>query len=132
MEQFHCRNLNKAQSYLVVDQNCPGFDFCRLRCCAGAVCSVSPSVPTDPCSPPAVLQCPEAQKLLNITRELLHTEEAYVKRLNLLDQVTWGPQRAPLRCSWRWTCDSLIACAPHFNFLYVPAVLAIEIWAELD
>uniref|UniRef100_A0A8C5D4B6 FYVE, RhoGEF and PH domain-containing protein 3-like n=1 Tax=Gouania willdenowi TaxID=441366 RepID=A0A8C5D4B6_GOUWI len=32
-------------------------------------------------------QCSEAQKLLNITKELLHTEEAYVKRLNLLDQV---------------------------------------------
>ncbi|XP_059899429.1 faciogenital dysplasia [Gadus macrocephalus] len=30
---------------------------------------------------------PEAQRLLNIARELLHTEEAYVKRLNLLDQV---------------------------------------------
>ncbi|XP_028309972.1 faciogenital dysplasia isoform X2 [Gouania willdenowi] len=32
-------------------------------------------------------KCSEAQKLLNITKELLHTEEAYVKRLNLLDQV---------------------------------------------
>uniref|UniRef100_A0A8C5FUS2 FYVE, RhoGEF and PH domain containing 3 n=1 Tax=Gadus morhua TaxID=8049 RepID=A0A8C5FUS2_GADMO len=32
-------------------------------------------------------QSPEAQRLLNIARELLHTEEAYVKRLNLLDQV---------------------------------------------
>uniref|UniRef100_A0A672IVQ5 FYVE, RhoGEF and PH domain-containing protein 3-like n=1 Tax=Salarias fasciatus TaxID=181472 RepID=A0A672IVQ5_SALFA len=32
-------------------------------------------------------QCSEAQKLLNIAKELLHTEEAYVKRLNLLDQV---------------------------------------------
>ncbi|XP_071401056.1 FYVE, RhoGEF and PH domain-containing protein 3-like isoform X1 [Centroberyx affinis] len=32
-------------------------------------------------------RCSEAQKLLNIARELLHTEEAYVKRLNLLDQV---------------------------------------------
>uniref|UniRef100_A0A3Q3XAE1 FYVE, RhoGEF and PH domain containing 3 n=1 Tax=Mola mola TaxID=94237 RepID=A0A3Q3XAE1_MOLML len=31
--------------------------------------------------------CSEAQKLLNIARELLHTEEAYVRRLNLLDQV---------------------------------------------
>uniref|UniRef100_A0A8C4EN74 FYVE, RhoGEF and PH domain containing 3 n=1 Tax=Dicentrarchus labrax TaxID=13489 RepID=A0A8C4EN74_DICLA len=29
----------------------------------------------------------KAQKLLNIAKELLHTEEAYVKRLNLLDQV---------------------------------------------
>uniref|UniRef100_A0A3P9ACG3 FYVE, RhoGEF and PH domain containing 3 n=1 Tax=Esox lucius TaxID=8010 RepID=A0A3P9ACG3_ESOLU len=29
----------------------------------------------------------KTQKLLNIARELLHTEEAYVKRLNLLDQV---------------------------------------------
>ncbi|XP_027023084.2 faciogenital dysplasia isoform X2 [Tachysurus fulvidraco] len=29
----------------------------------------------------------ESQKLLNIAQELLHTEEAYVKRLNLLDQV---------------------------------------------
>lgn len=33
-------------------------------------------------------QCSETQKLLNIAKELLHTEEAYVKRLNLLDQVT--------------------------------------------
>ncbi|XP_011600878.1 faciogenital dysplasia [Takifugu rubripes] len=32
-------------------------------------------------------KCSEAQKLLNITKELLHTEEAYIKRLNLLDQV---------------------------------------------
>uniref|UniRef100_A0A3B4T4Y7 FYVE, RhoGEF and PH domain containing 3 n=1 Tax=Seriola dumerili TaxID=41447 RepID=A0A3B4T4Y7_SERDU len=32
-------------------------------------------------------ECSEAQKLLNIAKELLHTEEAYVKRLNLLDQV---------------------------------------------
>uniref|UniRef100_A0A4W4DYR6 FYVE, RhoGEF and PH domain containing 3 n=1 Tax=Electrophorus electricus TaxID=8005 RepID=A0A4W4DYR6_ELEEL len=29
----------------------------------------------------------ESQKLFNIAKELLHTEEAYVKRLNLLDQV---------------------------------------------
>lgn len=29
----------------------------------------------------------EPQKLFNIAQELLHTEEAYVKRLNLLDQV---------------------------------------------
>ncbi|XP_029975230.1 faciogenital dysplasia [Salarias fasciatus] len=34
-----------------------------------------------------VHKCSEAQKLLNIAKELLHTEEAYVKRLNLLDQV---------------------------------------------
>ncbi|KAM9344215.1 faciogenital dysplasia isoform 2-T2 [Pholidichthys leucotaenia] len=32
-------------------------------------------------------KCSEAQKLLNIAKELLSTEEAYVKRLNLLDQV---------------------------------------------
>ncbi|XP_026223709.1 faciogenital dysplasia isoform X2 [Anabas testudineus] len=32
-------------------------------------------------------KCSEAQKLLNIAKELLQTEEAYVKRLNLLDQV---------------------------------------------
>ncbi|KAM4609968.1 faciogenital dysplasia isoform 2-T2 [Polymixia lowei] len=34
-----------------------------------------------------VHRCSEAQKLLNIARELLQTEEAYIKRLNLLDQV---------------------------------------------
>ncbi|XP_058157449.1 FYVE, RhoGEF and PH domain-containing protein 3 isoform X1 [Dasypus novemcinctus] len=34
-----------------------------------------------------VAKDPEPQKLLNIARELLHTEEAYVKRLYLLDQV---------------------------------------------
>ncbi|KAK5923930.1 hypothetical protein CgunFtcFv8_000855 [Champsocephalus gunnari] len=32
-------------------------------------------------------KCSETQRLLNIAKELLHTEEAYVKRLNLLDQV---------------------------------------------
>nr|XP_040050242.1 faciogenital dysplasia [Gasterosteus aculeatus aculeatus] len=32
-------------------------------------------------------RCSETQNLLNIAKELLHTEEAYVKRLNLLDQV---------------------------------------------
>ncbi|KAK7878646.1 hypothetical protein WMY93_030482 [Mugilogobius chulae] len=32
-------------------------------------------------------KCSEAQKLLNIAKELLYTEEAYIKRLNLLDQV---------------------------------------------
>lgn len=31
----------------------------------------------------------ESQKLFNIAQELLHTEEAYVKRLNLLDQVSF-------------------------------------------
>lgn len=36
-----------------------------------------------------LFQCSETQKLLNIAKELLHTEEAYVKRLNLLDQVTF-------------------------------------------
>lgn len=33
-------------------------------------------------------QCSEPQKLFNIANELLHTEEAYVKRLHLLDQVS--------------------------------------------
>ncbi|XP_032996773.1 FYVE, RhoGEF and PH domain-containing protein 3 isoform X1 [Lacerta agilis] len=32
-------------------------------------------------------KCSEPQKLFNIASELLHTEEAYVKRLHLLDQV---------------------------------------------
>ncbi|KAM9786015.1 faciogenital dysplasia [Neosynchiropus ocellatus] len=32
-------------------------------------------------------KCSETQKLLNIAKELLHTEEAYVRRLDLLDQV---------------------------------------------
>ncbi|XP_018617820.2 faciogenital dysplasia isoform X2 [Scleropages formosus] len=32
-------------------------------------------------------RCTQSQKLLNIAQELLHTEEAYVKRLHLLDQV---------------------------------------------
>ncbi|KAM8930764.1 FYVE, RhoGEF and PH domain-containing protein 3 [Pelodytes ibericus] len=32
-------------------------------------------------------KCTEPQKLFNIASELLHTEEAYVKRLHLLDQV---------------------------------------------
>lgn len=32
-------------------------------------------------------KCSETHNLLNIAKELLHTEEAYVKRLNLLDQV---------------------------------------------
>ncbi|XP_074406306.1 FYVE, RhoGEF and PH domain-containing protein 3 isoform X3 [Zonotrichia albicollis] len=34
-----------------------------------------------------VNKCTEPQKLFNIASELLHTEEAYVKRLHLLDQV---------------------------------------------
>ncbi|XP_056661239.1 FYVE, RhoGEF and PH domain-containing protein 3 isoform X1 [Monodelphis domestica] len=34
-----------------------------------------------------VAKCTEPQKLFNIANELLHTEEAYVKRLHLLDQV---------------------------------------------
>nr|XP_056709406.1 FYVE, RhoGEF and PH domain-containing protein 3 isoform X1 [Euleptes europaea] len=34
-----------------------------------------------------VNKCSEPQKLFNIANELLHTEEAYVKRLHLLDQV---------------------------------------------
>uniref|UniRef100_A0A8C6Q1K9 Faciogenital dysplasia n=1 Tax=Nothobranchius furzeri TaxID=105023 RepID=A0A8C6Q1K9_NOTFU len=32
-------------------------------------------------------KCSRTQKLLNIAKELLHTEEAYIKRLHLLDQV---------------------------------------------
>uniref|UniRef100_W5N9Q6 FYVE, RhoGEF and PH domain containing 3 n=1 Tax=Lepisosteus oculatus TaxID=7918 RepID=W5N9Q6_LEPOC len=36
---------------------------------------------------PDTSKCTEPQKLLNIARELLQTEEAYVKRLHLLDQV---------------------------------------------
>ncbi|XP_040910070.1 faciogenital dysplasia isoform X1 [Toxotes jaculatrix] len=38
-------------------------------------------------TPSEAYKCSETQKLLNIAKELLHTEEAYVKRLNLLDQV---------------------------------------------
>ncbi|XP_025052911.1 FYVE, RhoGEF and PH domain-containing protein 3 isoform X1 [Alligator sinensis] len=34
-----------------------------------------------------VNKCTEPQKLFNIANELLHTEEAYVRRLHLLDQV---------------------------------------------
>ncbi|XP_074139156.1 FYVE, RhoGEF and PH domain-containing protein 3 isoform X3 [Sminthopsis crassicaudata] len=34
-----------------------------------------------------VAKCTDPQKLFNIANELLHTEEAYVKRLHLLDQV---------------------------------------------
>ncbi|GAB1298157.1 FYVE, RhoGEF and PH domain-containing protein 3 [Apodemus speciosus] len=34
-----------------------------------------------------LVQCSDPQKLLHIAQELLHTEEAYVKRLHLLDQV---------------------------------------------
>ncbi|XP_041129662.1 FYVE, RhoGEF and PH domain-containing protein 3-like isoform X3 [Polyodon spathula] len=36
---------------------------------------------------PDTAKCTEPQKLFNIARELLQTEEAYVKRLHLLDQV---------------------------------------------
>uniref|UniRef100_A0A8D2KYH5 FYVE, RhoGEF and PH domain containing 3 n=1 Tax=Varanus komodoensis TaxID=61221 RepID=A0A8D2KYH5_VARKO len=36
---------------------------------------------------PKLEGCSEPQKLFNIANELLHTEEAYVKRLHLLDQV---------------------------------------------
>lgn len=41
------------------------------------------------------LSVSQSQKLLNIAKELLQTEEAYVKRLNLLDQVTHTPTRTP-------------------------------------
>lgn len=33
------------------------------------------------------MQRSDPQKLLHIAQELLHTEEAYVRRLHLLDQV---------------------------------------------
>ncbi|XP_019569400.2 FYVE, RhoGEF and PH domain-containing protein 3 isoform X1 [Rhinolophus sinicus] len=36
---------------------------------------------------PAPAKCSEPQKLLHIAQELLHTEETYVRRLHLLDQV---------------------------------------------
>ncbi|XP_072616694.1 FYVE, RhoGEF and PH domain-containing protein 3 isoform X2 [Vulpes vulpes] len=36
---------------------------------------------------PSCSVCPKSQKLLHIAQELLHTEETYVKRLHLLDQV---------------------------------------------
>lgn len=61
------------------------------------------------------LQCSEPQKLLHIAQELLHTEETYVRRLHLLDQVahTAGPffmhvrvsvrsGRGRVPISWRW------------------------------
>lgn len=35
----------------------------------------------------SLAQCSNPQKLLHIAQELLHTEEAYVKRLHLLDQI---------------------------------------------
>ncbi|KAM8864203.1 faciogenital dysplasia isoform 2-T2 [Spinachia spinachia] len=38
-------------------------------------------------APAEAHRCSDTQNLLNIAKELLHTEEAYVKRLNLLDQV---------------------------------------------
>ncbi|RXM99003.1 FYVE, RhoGEF and PH domain-containing protein 3, partial [Acipenser ruthenus] len=41
---------------------------------------------------PDAAKCTEPQKLFNIARELLQTEEAYVKRLHLLDQCT-EPQK---------------------------------------
>ncbi|XP_012581439.1 PREDICTED: FYVE, RhoGEF and PH domain-containing protein 3 [Condylura cristata] len=41
----------------------------------------SPKAQVDPA------ECPEPQKLLHIAQELLNTEETYVKRLHLLDQV---------------------------------------------
>ncbi|XP_011233279.1 FYVE, RhoGEF and PH domain-containing protein 3 isoform X2 [Ailuropoda melanoleuca] len=40
-----------------------------------------PGAPADPA------KCSEPQKLLHIAQELLHTEETYVRRLHLLDQV---------------------------------------------
>ncbi|OBS57869.1 hypothetical protein A6R68_11002 [Neotoma lepida] len=45
---------------------------------------VTPSAPEENVS---LTQCSDPQKLLNIAQELLHTEEAYVRRLHLLDQV---------------------------------------------
>ncbi|XP_028619025.1 FYVE, RhoGEF and PH domain-containing protein 3 isoform X1 [Grammomys surdaster] len=45
---------------------------------------ITPSRPEEDVS---LTQCSDPQKLLHIAQELLHTEEAYVKRLHLLDQV---------------------------------------------
>ncbi|KAL1784179.1 FYVE, and PH domain-containing 3 isoform X1 [Sigmodon hispidus] len=43
--------------------------------------------PSGPEEDVGLTQCSDPQKLLHIAQELLHTEEAYVKRLYLLDQV---------------------------------------------
>lgn len=75
-------------------------------------------------------QCSEAQKLLNIAKELLHTEEAYVKRLNLLDQVTLHLSLSQGFCVSVAVC--LFASGTNFNLVSVPVVLVIEISAELD
>ncbi|XP_005066376.1 FYVE, RhoGEF and PH domain-containing protein 3 [Mesocricetus auratus] len=42
--------------------------------------------PSRPEENAGLAQCSDQQKLLNIAQELLHTEEAYVRRLHLLDQ----------------------------------------------
>ncbi|XP_027472064.1 FYVE, RhoGEF and PH domain-containing protein 3 isoform X2 [Zalophus californianus] len=42
---------------------------------------------TPPEAPADLAKCSEPQKLLHIAQELLHTEETYVQRLHLLDQV---------------------------------------------
>ncbi|XP_060228905.1 FYVE, RhoGEF and PH domain-containing protein 3 isoform X1 [Meriones unguiculatus] len=45
------------------------------------------TTPSRPEEDVGLTQCSDPQKLLHIAQELLHTEEAYVKRLHLLDQV---------------------------------------------
>ncbi|XP_052583994.1 FYVE, RhoGEF and PH domain-containing protein 3 [Peromyscus californicus insignis] len=44
-------------------------------------------IPSGPEENVSLTQCSDPQKLLHIAQELLHTEEAYVRRLHLLDQV---------------------------------------------
>lgn len=63
------------------------------------------------------LSVSQSQKLLNIAKELLQTEEAYVKRLNLLDQVTHTHQHGPpvLRLS-SFTLKSGVLCSHSFLF----------------
>lgn len=51
----------------------------------------------------------ESQKLFKIAQELLHTEEAYVKRLNLLDQVHF---------TYIYTLNT-ISCFRHYTFFVI-------------
>lgn len=80
-----------------------------------------------------VPQCSEAQKLLNIAKELLHTEEAYIKRLHLLDQVTCLGRHLLFRNGvFLNVAPCWGAFGAIFHLLNAPVVLVTEIGAELD
>lgn len=72
--------------------------------------------PLQGCSSPGELwilspQHAKPQKLLQIAQELLHTEETYVRRLHLLDQVAAGRGRPSL---FLWAVSPASSLSSHW------------------